>query len=510
MGPVVGAAIGVPGLFDDRTGSIELFPNLPGDWTGVPMAGPLGSALGVPTSIINDARAFTLAESRLGAAAGCDTVAALVLGTGIGGGIVVGGRLHFGRMGRAGEFAHQVIAPDGPPCGVRQPRLPRSACGLRGDHPARRDDDRARGVRRCGRGRRSSGRRHRRGGRLPRDRHRQRRDDARARTRRHRRWRRRGRRGTAVARARRDGPALRRWFRRTGTRSSPPSSANTPERSAPPCGRQIRRQVPASMTWGSSVSDVDTDLPQKTGDTVFPRSGSGGVGVDDVDDVAVGDVARLGALERAAVLVEQQAQLDEQRRARGDAEQSPPRPDRPAAPSPCPSPTWRRRRAGRARRAAIRARGRHRARLGARPRTAASSKAIGTPSASRTRSTRTTSAPAARRRSASSSGRAGVDPRRTRVATSPPCPRRAISSVNDRNTPGRRCIGRAATNVPLPRWRSTSPALDSSCSAWRTVIRLTLKRVHSSASVGRVSPGDAAPITSRRCCLDVAVAGAPR
>ena len=120
-GPVVGAAIGVPGLFDD-TGSIELFPNLPGRWTGVPMAGPLGSALGVPTSIINDARAFTLAESRLGAAAGCDTVAALVLGTGIGGGIVVGGRLHFGRMGRAGELAHQVIAPDGPPCG----------CGNRG------------------------------------------------------------------------------------------------------------------------------------------------------------------------------------------------------------------------------------------------------------------------------------------------------------------------------------------------------------------------------------------
>ena len=76
----------------------------------------------MPTSIINDARAFTLAESRLGAAAGCDTVAALVLGTGIGGGVVVGGRLHFGRMGRAGEFSHQVVVPDGPPC----------TCGNRG------------------------------------------------------------------------------------------------------------------------------------------------------------------------------------------------------------------------------------------------------------------------------------------------------------------------------------------------------------------------------------------
>ena len=86
------------------------------------MTDPLAAALGVPTSIINDARAFTLAESRLGAAAGCETVAALVLGTGIGGGIVVGGRLHFGRMGRAGELSHQVVVPGGPAC----------ACGNRG------------------------------------------------------------------------------------------------------------------------------------------------------------------------------------------------------------------------------------------------------------------------------------------------------------------------------------------------------------------------------------------
>jgi glucokinase len=121
-GPVRGAAVAVPGLFDDRTGEIEFFPNLPGAWKGEPMTAPLRAALGVPTSIINDARAFTLAESRLGAAAGCATVAALVLGTGIGGGIIVDGRLHFGPMGRAGELSHQVIVPDGPPC----------SCGNRG------------------------------------------------------------------------------------------------------------------------------------------------------------------------------------------------------------------------------------------------------------------------------------------------------------------------------------------------------------------------------------------
>jgi glucokinase len=116
-GPVTGAAVGVPGLFDDRTGAIELLPNLPGAWKGEPMTAPLAEALGVATSIINDARAFTLAESRIGAAAGCRTVAALVLGTGIGGGIVVDGQLHFGPMGRAGELAHQVIVPGGPKCG---------------------------------------------------------------------------------------------------------------------------------------------------------------------------------------------------------------------------------------------------------------------------------------------------------------------------------------------------------------------------------------------------------
>lgn len=116
-GPVAGAAVAVPGLFDDRTGAIEFLTNLPGAWKGVPMTEPLADAFGVSVSIINDARAFTLAEYRLGAAAGCSTVGALVLGTGIGGGVVVDGRLHFGRMGRAGELAHQVIVPDGPPCG---------------------------------------------------------------------------------------------------------------------------------------------------------------------------------------------------------------------------------------------------------------------------------------------------------------------------------------------------------------------------------------------------------
>jgi glucokinase len=116
-GSVDGAGVGVPGLFDADAGTIEFFPNLPGPWRGTAVTGPVSDALGAPAVIINDARAFTLAESRLGAAAGCDTVAAYVLGTGIGGGIVVGGRLHVGRHGRGGELGHVIVVPGGPPCG---------------------------------------------------------------------------------------------------------------------------------------------------------------------------------------------------------------------------------------------------------------------------------------------------------------------------------------------------------------------------------------------------------
>ncbi|MET0476843.1 MAG: ROK family protein, partial [Actinomycetota bacterium] len=121
-GPVVAAGVGVPGLFDEASGRIVLLPNLPAAWTGQAFREPLAAGLGVPVALINDARAFTLAESRMGAAAGCPTVVCLTLGTGVGGGVVVDGRLRFGPSGRAGELGHQVIEVDGPPCG----------CGNRG------------------------------------------------------------------------------------------------------------------------------------------------------------------------------------------------------------------------------------------------------------------------------------------------------------------------------------------------------------------------------------------
>ena len=115
-GRVDTVGIGVPGLFDDAAGATTFLVNVEGDWAGRPVAGPVGEALAAPARLINDARAFALAEWTLGAGRGCDTAAFFVVGTGVGGGIVVGGAPHEGREGRAGELGHVTIDPDGPRC----------------------------------------------------------------------------------------------------------------------------------------------------------------------------------------------------------------------------------------------------------------------------------------------------------------------------------------------------------------------------------------------------------
>jgi glucokinase len=108
--------IGIPGLYEPDAGTTVFFVNMPGDWLGVPVAGPVAEATGVPAALINDARAFGLAELRLGAGRGCRTMIGLTLGTGVGGVIVLDGRVHLGYKGTAGELGHQVIDPDGPMC----------------------------------------------------------------------------------------------------------------------------------------------------------------------------------------------------------------------------------------------------------------------------------------------------------------------------------------------------------------------------------------------------------
>lgn len=113
--------MGTPGLFEPATGVVTIFTNLPGQWRGVPLRSTLERALARPVTLINDARAFTLAEGRVGAGRDSAVVACLTLGTGIGGGIMIDGRLHTGATGIAGEIAHQTVLPDGPRCGCGNP-----------------------------------------------------------------------------------------------------------------------------------------------------------------------------------------------------------------------------------------------------------------------------------------------------------------------------------------------------------------------------------------------------
>jgi glucokinase len=108
--------VGVPGLYDPPSGETRFLVNMPGAWGGRPVAPPVESALGLPTCLINDARAFGLAELRLGAGRGAESLIGLTLGTGVGGFIAIDGKVRLGHDGTAGELGHQTIDPDGPPC----------------------------------------------------------------------------------------------------------------------------------------------------------------------------------------------------------------------------------------------------------------------------------------------------------------------------------------------------------------------------------------------------------
>jgi glucokinase len=111
-----------PGVLDMDRGYTIFLPNLPGDWPDVPVGPTISDALGLPVYLINDVRAFTVAELEIGAAKGVTTALCYAIGTGIGGGIVAHGRVNMGLGGAGGELGHMVVNPDGPHCG----------CGNRG------------------------------------------------------------------------------------------------------------------------------------------------------------------------------------------------------------------------------------------------------------------------------------------------------------------------------------------------------------------------------------------
>ncbi len=113
-GEVVAVGFGIPCLIDQRSGTATFSTHLP--LAGLPFAAVMTERLGLPVFVDNDANAAVLAETRAGAAKGASEVVMITLGTGIGGGLVLGGEVYRGADGFAAELGHMVIDLDGPPC----------------------------------------------------------------------------------------------------------------------------------------------------------------------------------------------------------------------------------------------------------------------------------------------------------------------------------------------------------------------------------------------------------
>ena len=114
-GRMIGAGIGIPGIIDKRTGMLRESPNLPG-WHDYPVRDEIERRLGAPVLLENDANAAAFGEAWLGAARGQESMCMITLGTGVGGGIVLGGAIWHGMTGMAGEVGHVTIDPAGPRC----------------------------------------------------------------------------------------------------------------------------------------------------------------------------------------------------------------------------------------------------------------------------------------------------------------------------------------------------------------------------------------------------------
>ena len=105
--------VGVPSQIDYSTGTVETSVNIP--LTGVPLREELGRRFGVPVFVDNDANVAALGEAQL-VGGGCENLVMLTLGTGVGGGVIVGGRIFRGAHGLGAELGHVTLNPDGPPC----------------------------------------------------------------------------------------------------------------------------------------------------------------------------------------------------------------------------------------------------------------------------------------------------------------------------------------------------------------------------------------------------------
>lgn len=106
--------IGTPGICDPVTGLQKNSNTL--CLNGMPLKADLSSRLGMPVELANDANCFALAEAVLGAGRGAECVFGVIMGTGVGGGLVLNGRARYGAQGIAGEWGHNVIMEGGASC----------------------------------------------------------------------------------------------------------------------------------------------------------------------------------------------------------------------------------------------------------------------------------------------------------------------------------------------------------------------------------------------------------
>jgi glucokinase len=110
----VACGVGCGGPMDPLDGTVSPL-HIP-TWRHFPLHGEVNELTQLPTAVDNDAKALALGEAWCGAALGVADFVGMVLGTGVGGGIVSGGRLLQGRLGNAGHVGHIVVEPDGRPC----------------------------------------------------------------------------------------------------------------------------------------------------------------------------------------------------------------------------------------------------------------------------------------------------------------------------------------------------------------------------------------------------------
>lgn len=115
---IAGVAVAVPGMIDKKLGTILFTPNI--GFNNFPLVKKLQNTFEVSILLENDVNAGTYGEFVAGAAKGADNVLGIFPGTGIGGGLIINGRLYRGSGGNAGEVGHMIIQTDGPLCNCGQ------------------------------------------------------------------------------------------------------------------------------------------------------------------------------------------------------------------------------------------------------------------------------------------------------------------------------------------------------------------------------------------------------